>query len=162
MSIIERIFTVFFIMFFLVLVDQLTKILALSYFPKHEIFSYINDLIRMGVYENKGAFLSIGSQLSEFTRFVIFTLAVGGGLICLLSYLIINSNQSRISLISLSVVFSGGLSNFYDRIANNGAVIDFLNVGIYSFRTGIFNFADVFIMIGVFIYLLINSIGKEF
>jgi signal peptidase II len=149
-------------MFFLVFVDQLTKTLALAHLPKHETFSYLNDLIRIGVYENKGAFLSIGSQLSEFTRFLIFTVAVGGGLICLLSYLIINSNQSRISLISLSVVFSGGLSNFYDRIANNGAVIDFLNVGIYSFRTGIFNFADVFIMIGVFIYLLINSIGKEF
>jgi signal peptidase II len=31
---------------------------------------------------------------------------------------------------------------------NNGGVVDFLNMGIGSFRTGIFNIADVYIMIG--------------
>jgi signal peptidase II len=39
------------------------------------------------------------------------------------------------------------LSNLIDRIAV-GSVIDFLNVGVGSLRTGIFNLADVAIMAG--------------
>ena len=35
-----------------------------------------------------------------------------------------------------------------------GRVIDFMNMGIGSLRTGIFNYADVIIMVGMGIYLL--------
>jgi signal peptidase II len=47
----------------------------------------------------------------------------------------------------LMLFVAGGLSNLIDRVAM-GTVIDFLNVGIGSFRTGIFNVADVAIMVG--------------
>ena len=43
---------------------------------------------------------------------------------------------------------AGGMSNLIDRVAM-GSVIDFMNVGIGSFRTGIFNVADGAIMAGV-------------
>jgi len=48
---------------------------------------------------------------------------------------------------------AGGLSNLVDRIAM-GRVIDFLNIGIGPFRTGIFNVADVAIMAGAAIMLI--------
>jgi len=63
--------------------------------------------------------------------------------------LIFSLKQKALSILALSLIFSGGLSNFYDRIANNGAVVDFLNIGIGSLRTGIFNVADIAIMLGV-------------
>ncbi len=44
------------------------------------------------------------------------------------------------------------LSNLIDRVAM-GSVIDFINVGIGSFRTGIFNIADVAIMAGAALLL---------
>jgi signal peptidase II len=50
-------------------------------------------------------------------------------------------------------MFSGGMGNFIDRTTNNGAVVDFLNVGVGSLRTGIFNIADVAIMLGVALFL---------
>ena len=68
-----------------------------------------------------------------------------------------NSKQKLLSLIALSLVFSGGISNFYDRVFNNGAVIDFLNIGFGTFRTGIFNVADVAIMAGVFMLVFVQS-----
>ena len=43
--------------------------------------------------------------------------------------------------------FAGGVSNWVDRVAM-GTVIDFMNIGIGPFRTGIFNMADVAIMAG--------------
>jgi signal peptidase II len=40
------------------------------------------------------------------------------------------------------------VSNLADRVAR-GSVIDFMNVGVGSVRTGIFNVADAAIMLGV-------------
>lgn len=41
-----------------------------------------------------------------------------------------------------------------DRLLHEGRVIDFMNVGIGSLRTGIFNVADVCITIGVLLLVL--------
>lgn len=75
----------------------------------------------------------------------------------LLYYLVSNSKQNFYSFVALSLVFSGGISNFYDRVLNNGAVIDFLNVGIGSIRTGVFNVADMAILLGIFIFIFIEQ-----
>jgi signal peptidase II len=58
---------------------------------------------------------------------------------------------------SLTLIFSGGISNLYDRVLNNDAVIDFLNVGIGSLRTGIFNVADMANMLSIFLLLFIKD-----
>ena len=39
---------------------------------------------------------------------------------------------------------------------NDGAVIDFLNVGIGGLRTGVFNIADMFILAGAGILLYLG------
>ena len=53
-----------------------------------------------------------------------------------------------LQLFGLALVFAGGASNLADRIAR-GSVIDFMNVGLGSLRTGIFNVADVALLGGV-------------
>jgi signal peptidase II len=50
------------------------------------------------------------------------------------------------------------MGNLIDRIINDGAVTDFVRLGIGSFRTGIFNLADVAIVVGV-VMLLLWSVG---
>jgi signal peptidase II len=61
-----------------------------------------------------------------------------------------------IDITALSLFLGGGVSNFYDRATNSGAVIDFLNIGVGSFRTGIFNVADMAIMLGAAILLFVS------
>ena len=56
-------------------------------------------------------------------------------------------------LLGAALIVSGGASNWIDRVAT-GSVIDFLNVGIGPFRTGIFNVADVAIVAGIALLLL--------
>jgi signal peptidase II len=56
----------------------------------------------------------------------------------------------------MSLILGGGLSNWIDRIADHGLVLDFLNVGIGSFRTGIFNLADFVLTLSV-----IGLAGRE-
>jgi signal peptidase II len=51
------------------------------------------------------------------------------------------------------LVLAGGASNWVDRVVR-GSVVDFLNVGVGPLRTGIFNVADVAIMVGVALLLV--------
>ena len=64
------------------------------------------------------------------------------------------------ALFGLALVAAGSLSNFADRVAY-GRVIDFLNVGIGGLRTGIFNVADVAIMVGVALFLVAESRARQ-
>jgi len=156
MKIWTRALITFVVSFLLIGCDQTTKLFATQYLPKEKMDSYLFDVLRVGYTENIGAFLGLGNNLSEQARLWMFVVVIGIFLSGLLWYLITNSKQTMYSLLALSLVFSGGVSNFYDRVVNNGAVIDFLNVGVGTVRTGIFNVADIAIMAGVFILLLLQ------
>jgi signal peptidase II len=99
--------------------------------------------------------------MSDSAKFWIFVCAVGIILSALLIYILRTKTQTAFGLTSLTLIFSGGISNFYDRSVNNGAVIDFLNLGIGSLRTGIFNVADMAIMLGVFLLLFAKDIKAD-
>lgn len=142
---------------FSVVLDQVSKWWASEYLTHFAMKSYLGDTFRIGYVENHGAFLGLGSGLSENLRFWIFVVAVGFVLLTLLIYIFKSQQQNTYSVICLSLIFSGGISNFYDRAMNNGAVIDFLNIGIGSLRTGIFNVADMAIMLGVFMLLFAKT-----
>jgi len=156
MKLSKRIFIILSICISCVGCDQSTKILATEYLPKNEMHSYFNDVLRVGYTENIGAFLGIGNDLPSEYRFWLFVVVVGLFLGGLLIYLVTSSKQSLWSLVGFSLVFAGGISNFYDRVVNNGAVVDFLNIGLGSLRTGIFNIADVAIMIGMAIVIFVS------
>jgi signal peptidase II len=144
-----------------ILIDQLSKVWAVSYLKSGPRFSYLFDSIRILYAENYGAFLGLGNSLSPNVRFWIFTALVGIFLTALLVYVLIGKEIDRLSLISLTFVLAGGFSNFIDRAMNNGGVVDFLNMGIGSLRTGIFNIADVYIMIGAGLMILGPYLFKE-
>ena len=58
------------------------------------------------------------------------------------------------------MIFGGALGNLYDRIFYK-AVPDFIDFHIADFHWFIFNIADVFITIGVFIMILFEFIGNN-
>ena len=80
---------------------------------------------------------------------MIFTGGVATFLLGVLGYLLVASNLPAVTVLAFSLVLGGGLSNLLDRIFYGGYVVDFINLGIGSLRTGIFNAADVAITIGV-------------
>lgn len=131
-----------------ILLDQLTKVWAIYTLKGKVGTSYLFDTVRIGYAENIGAFLGLGTELPEQMRFWVFTGLVGLFLLVLFIYMLVDKEMDRLSLIALSLIFAGGFSNFFDRAINDGAVVDFLNMGIGGLRTGIFNIADVYIMIG--------------
>jgi len=139
--------------------DQVTKEIAKQTLRGSGSIRMLNDIFRLQYSENQGGFLSLGANIPDSVRFWIFTLLVGFFLIGLLLYLVRGKDLSRNQIIALSLVLSGGLGNLIDRIVYDGRVIDFMNLGIGSLRTGIFNVADLAITGGV-IWLLFLPIRR--
>jgi signal peptidase II len=140
--------------------DQATKAVAKAYLPRNEVMSFARDTLRLQYAENRGAFLSIGATLPEKTREVVFTFGISAIVFGILGYLVFVPVLPYPTTIALSLFAGGGLSNLVDRIAYGGSVIDFLNIGLGSLRTGIFNIADVAIMAGA-IYFFACSLKHD-
>ncbi|ABQ25728.1 signal peptidase II [Geotalea uraniireducens] len=129
--------------------DQVTKNIARHGLANSEPIAFLNNIFRLQYAENPGAFLSLGAGSPENIRFWVFTFFTGIFLACMLVYLLVSPNNSKVKMISLSLVVGGGIGNLIDRIFNDGCVIDFMNIGIGSLRTGVFNVADIAISFGV-------------
>ena len=133
--------------------DQVTKYTAKYYLEGEGVYRFIGDTFRLGYSENKGAFLGLGSSLPENVRTFMFSVMVAIFLLAFLVYIIKSTSVSKTDVIASGFIIGGGFSNLIDRLVNNGAVIDFMNLGIGSLRTGIFNVADMAIMLGAFLLL---------
>jgi len=119
--------------------DRATKHLASTTLVGAPSQSYLADTVRLEYVENTGGFLSLGSDLPHTVRTVLFT--VGTGL-------------ALLGTVAGAIVFRwSGWPNWLDRVVR-GSVIDFINVGFGSVRTGIFNVADVAIVLGVTIIVV--------
>ena len=141
--------------------DQVSKNIAKNSLESSPPLSYMGETFRLQYAENTGAFLSLGSSLSKTTRTLLFTFLSGGLLIALFFYTIKNPDLQRKHILALSLILGGGASNMLDRIFNDGKVIDFMNMGIGSLRTGIFNMADVLIMTGMGFVLVFNFQSRK-
>lgn len=139
--------------------DQGTKHLAWTALAGGGNQSYLADTVRLDYVENTGGFLSLGADLPPATRTVVFI--VGNSLLLLALVAVgIRQRWSGLSLLGLTLFTAGGLSNLADRIVH-GKVIDFMNIGIGSVRTGIFNVADMAITAGVILVIVANARSKK-
>ncbi len=64
-------------------------------------------------------------------------------------------NTPFLIILAIALVVGGGLSNLIDRLVNEGRVVDFMQLGIGPLRTGVFNVADVAIMGGLAVMLVV-------
>jgi signal peptidase II len=134
--------------------DRVTKHIVsvtLAGEPSRSLFA---DTVRLSYAENAGGFLSLGASLPPIARIAVFLV----GTAALLLGMVAVARRARWTgwrLLALALFVAGGTSNWIDR-AVRGVVIDFLNVGIGPLRTGVFNVADVAIMVGIGILLVVE------
>ena len=154
----NKILFLLFICIALIGIDQWTKELARDYLKDKESYSYLGDVFRLEYAENTGAFLSLGDDLSNSLSFWLLSMIPLLVLLGLLFYIIRHARtMSRLQSLALTFIFSGGIGNIIDRILYDRHVTDFMNMGIGNLRTGIFNFADLYLSAGVIMMLFTYS-----
>ena len=140
--------------------DQVTKNIAKEALASSAPISLLNDFIRVEYTENPGAILGLGANLPSEIRLLFFIIFVSLVLTLTLVFIVNTHGLNLMPLVGLSLIAAGGIGNLLDRLFNNGAVIDFVQLGLGLFRTGIFNLADVAILVGVSTVLLFGAKGK--
>jgi len=140
--------------------DQVTKEVVRSSIDKHErIKVFANKFILTNV-ENTGAALSLGSDLSPTLKILFLQVLPILMLLFLLRMIIVKRELSMMAALGLAFAIGGGIGNIYDRILY-GSVTDFMHIDLGFFRTGIFNMADVSVVIGMVMILIDFGIGSK-
>jgi len=103
--------------------------------------------------ENDGAMLGLGQNLSPFLKKILLQGLPLFFLTAMLSYILFKSGLDKLFIIGLTFIIGGGIGNMIDRILY-GSVTDFMLIDFGLVKTGIFNAADVSVMIGTGIILL--------
>jgi signal peptidase II len=134
--------------------DHATKHIASTTLAGMPARSYLGDTIRLQYAENPGGFLSLGADLPPLFRTGVFTVGTGLALLAL-TIAALRLRWTGWPLAGLTLFVAGGTSNWMDRVAR-GSVVDFINVGIGPVRTGIFNIADMALMLGVGIIVVVE------
>ena len=121
-----------------ILVDQLTKSLAVKYLSNYSTFPLINNIFHLTLVKNKVAAFGL------FYNQTIFLISVAV-LVFIIIYFFKNKFiNGRLSEIGLGFLSAGTLGNLTDRILH-GYVIDFFDFRVWS----VFNISDIAIDIGV-------------
>lgn len=145
----KKVYVISFVFF---IIDLLSKVLVLS------IKKFPITIIKDFFYINKT--FNTGAAFSLFTgnNFVFIIIAIA--VLIYIDRKVICDIKNKISIISISMLIGGIIGNLFDRIAY-GKVIDFLSFkfGLYNFP--VFNLADTFICIGIFL-LIIEFLRGDF
>ena len=126
--------------FFLVSIDFISKFLVEKYLKNRIGMNIIKNVLSFRYIENTGAAFGIlKDQRFFFVAITIVALFISG-------YYFFASKQNQINKTALVFVFASTFGNFLDRIFK-GYVIDFIDIMPIDFP--IFNFADVFLVLGL-------------
>lgn len=101
------------------------------------------ELFRLRYLTNPGAAWGL---FPGYTSLFV-TVAVVVSVVCLW---IIHQFPEHVISWPAAFLLGGGLGNMVDRLVRNTGVVDFIDMGIMSWRWPTFNLADVFLCIGIF------------
>lgn len=135
--------------------DHASKYAAIHLLDPGERVAFAADTIRFELVSNPGAFMSLGAGLPMPVRRALLLVLVPASLTILCVGFLRSVDTSNRTRLALGLVAGGGLGNWIDRWLHDGAVTDFVSVGLGPLRTGIFNVADVAVMLGVGALLIV-------
>jgi signal peptidase II len=128
--------------------DQVTKHVAKQTLQGSPPQGLLYNTIHLQYTENSGAFLGVGAALPKAYRFWIFLL-IPGLVMCAVGFVTLTPSDLGLQERSLlACLLSGGIGNLLDRAFQHGYVTDFMHLKLGPLQTGVFNVADVLIMIG--------------
>lgn len=146
-----------FIILFLVLTnigcDQVSKKVVRENLKYHDRIEVGMEQLILIKVENDGAMLGLGQNLSPLLKKILLQGLPLIFLTSMLGYILFKSGLDIMFVIGCTFIIGGGIGNLIDRVLY-GSVTDFMLIDLGFVKTGIFNAADVSVMIGTGIILL--------
>lgn len=133
--------------------DQMSKRIVRQRIGDQQEIRFLNDHLTLMKIENSGAFLSLGESLPLPIKLIILVIIPALLLAWAIIFILTRQNLSVKAFVGIGFIIGGGIGNLYDRVVH-GSVTDFLHIDFGVFQTGIFNMADVSIMVGIGVVLL--------
>ncbi|WP_338731698.1 signal peptidase II [Mangrovimonas cancribranchiae] len=146
---------------FNIAIDQISKVVVRANVTPYQESDIIGKYFILTNVENRGAFLGMGSDMNPTLR-LIFLLILPTIVLGYVTYYILkNKSLDKHSLIGFCCIVGGGIANVFDRFAY-GSVTDFLHIDLGGiFKTGIFNVADMSVMLGLGLLLYASFKHKK-
>ncbi len=138
--------------FFLLTLDQLTKYLAELHLAGSQPVRLIDGLLNFTLVYNPGAAFGMFSSLPPAWRRATLGIVSLIALTVVLRFLRHEAKNDRISQYALIAILSGAVGNIIDRLRYD-AVVDFIDFYIGKYHWPAFNIADSAISIGVTLLL---------
>lgn len=136
---------------FVVVVDQVTKVLAQGHLALHVPNRIVGDVLRFTLTYNPGA--AFGMHLGEASRWIFMALTVL--IVGFLWRLYASTPGSERTLrLAVATVIGGAIGNFVDRVRVPMGVVDFIDVGVGDVRFWTFNVADMAVSVGAVLLVL--------
>ena len=142
------------IIIFIFFLDRLSKIQILKSINENVI--YINDYINVDLIWNTGIGFGLLSSNSTII-YNLITLLIG---IVIMILIFISLISNKIEKLIYCIIIGGAVGNLYDRIKYQ-AVPDFIDLHYNNFHWFTFNVADIFITIGVSVFLFKGCFIKK-
>ena len=147
---------IFFVILTLIIIyiDRISKEKVIKNFD--ESVFYLNDYLNIDLIWNNGIGFGLLSTNSSLT-YNLITLIIGL-VVVLLTYIFFISETT--DKLIYSIIIGGALGNLSDRIIYK-AVPDFIDLHFDNFHWFTFNVADIFITIGIIIFILRSFFVKN-
>tara|TARA_B100000214_G_scaffold171594_1_gene123313 strand:- start:228 stop:719 length:492 start_codon:yes stop_codon:yes gene_type:complete len=137
-------------------VDRYSKVYVIDLIQSTEKEIFLYDFLNLTLNWNTGiAFGLLSSNANLFYHFVSALILL---IIIYLIYLMVVSDN--LGKIIVSFIIGGAVGNLYDRLTYF-AVPDFIDFHIENYHWFTFNFADIFISLGIFGMILKEFIFKK-
>jgi len=144
-----------------IIADQITKFWVRAHVEPGSVSDIIGSYFTLHNVENPGAFLGMGSDMNPTLKIIFLLILPVVVLLIALRYLLTQKNLDQWTVVGLSFVIGGGIGNIYDRIIYK-QVTDFWHIDFGSgIQTGIFNVADVSVMIGMGCILMSAIVNRK-
>ncbi len=136
-------------------------LISLDLVSKYFVYYYIDlyQFIKITPFFDITHIHNFGVSFGLFSGTIssIYLIIIGLLVVFFIIYLLVNA-QDKLEQWGLFIIICGALANIIDRFIN-GFVIDFIYLHINQYYWPAFNFADIYISIGI-IMILLNVIKK--
>lgn len=146
--------SIFLIGILFLLIDIISKQLVLYFMVENQTIQIIPHFFSLTYVKNTGV------AFSMLEGNILFILLMSVIVVGVLVYFAKSKGNGRLEKICYSMILGGALGNFLDRIFY-GYVIDFFDFTLFGFKMAIFNVADVEIVCGVFLLIVLELLKER-